>query len=41
MNLEVSSMFGKGCTSQGFLKIYFIFSKKFLKAKTTGRGNNK
>ena len=39
MNLEVSSMFGKGCTSQGFLKIYIIFSKKFLKAKIAGRGN--
>ena len=37
MNLEVSSTFGKGCTSQRFLKIRFIFPKKFLKIKIPGR----
>ncbi|KXB81167.1 hypothetical protein HMPREF1862_00892 [Varibaculum cambriense] len=39
MNLEISSTFGKGCTSQRFLKIFFIFSKKFLKIKIPGRSN--
>lgn len=39
MNLEVSSMFGKDCSSKRFLNDFSIFPKKFLEIKIPGSGN--